>query len=77
MQTFASKETSLLLSATAYLEQQWYRSLVPCLALQISRNYRLLQAQTLLPDLIKDYQQQAVAWFHRYELMIDTPQRTL
>lgn len=56
----------LLLSANHELEQLYIQQNNPCLALHISRNYHLLQAQDVNSKHQKLWQEKAKLWWKLY-----------
>jgi hypothetical protein len=57
---------SCVMASNRLLESLWHQSMMPCLALQISRNYRTLMHYTAQIELAADYEQRAQYWLDRY-----------
>lgn len=62
------RDNDLLLSANNQLEQLYSQLHEPCLALHISRNYRLLQEQNVNSGNQKSWQEKETLWWKLYRL---------
>lgn len=59
-------DCDILLSANRELEQLYYEQYDPCLALHISRNYHLLEAQDGSVAQQKQWHEKATIWWELY-----------
>lgn len=63
-----TRDNELLVSANNQLEQLYGQQHDPCLALHISRNYRLLQEQNSNSKHQKLWQEKAKLWWKLYRI---------
>lgn len=61
-----NKEAELLISANAELEKLYFKKSDPCLALLVSRNYRLLLDCNVTSDRKLAWVQKAKYWWQLY-----------
>lgn len=66
-----------LLAANRQLEKSYQSNPSACVALQISRNYRLLLTHSDQPDIKQLWQQLSKRWWSRYCLQKQLPEHGL